>query len=204
MARAMDRSEPHFDLVSRVSWGPILAGALSALGVFITLSLLGAAVGLSARDSLDREELGLGAGLWSIAALAIGLFVGGWVVSKCVVGESRDEAILNGTIVWGTTLTLLMLLTGSNIGTGVAASSGNAMERVSARAAAPATVVEDRAVDREDDDRLDATRNALWGAFAAALGALGAAVAGALVGPYEVVRRGDRELRRDEGRTLVP
>lgn len=206
MSRAVDRNE-NATVGSRVSWGPILAGSLVALAIFFTLSLLGAAVGLSARESLDREELGLGAGVWSILALAIALFVGGWVVTKCTVGENRTEAILNGMIVWGTTLSLIMFLTGANLGSGLNAGAERATRDAGAVAAAPASLQQQPNRDpREDrEDTLDATRNALWGAFAAALASLGAAVAGAIVGPYEVVRRDDFGRRRDDDRVgLTP
>lgn len=201
--RSVDRND-NSTVGSRVSWGPVLAGALVALAIFFTLSLLGAAVGLSARESFDREELGLGAGVWSILALAIGLFVGGWVVSKCTVGENRTDAILNGTIVWGTTLSLLLFLTGTNLSSGVNASTEKASDRDDGPvAAAPASLQQSAERGAVREDTLDATRNALWGAFAAALASLGAAVSGAIVGPNEVVRRDDIGRRPYDDRATI-
>lgn len=183
---------------SRIHWGPILAGALVALAAFFTLSLLGAAVGFTARGSLDREELRIGAGVWSMVALALSLFLGGWVVSQCTVGENRTDAVMNGAIVWAATLSLLLFLTGSNLGAGLGSQSvgmsGDSADRgASADGATAAAADPGNTSERTHDE----VRNALWGAFIAAFGSLLTAICGALMGPYQLVRRTDRLGRRD-------
>lgn len=202
MSRVTDRSDEYSNVGSRVKWGPILAGALVALAMFFTLSLLGAALGLAAGEQLDSEELSLSAGVWSIVALAIALFVGGWIVTKSTTGENRTDAILNGMIVWGTTLSLILFLTGANLGHGADAAA-RALTAGNNATVATAAASTDRS-DRDDDRPVDAAHKALWGAFAAALASLGAAVAGAIVGPYEVVLGVHSDYsRRDPNRPIA-
>jgi len=58
-----DRSVGVEDLAgvrSRVSWQAILAGAALALALYFLLTLLGAAIGLSIRDTADGRAIGVG------------------------------------------------------------------------------------------------------------------------------------------------
>jgi hypothetical protein len=86
---------------SRVSWAAILAGAMVALTIYIVLMLLGLTVGITAAIKGTHMDLGVGSGLYTVFALAVAFFFGGWTASRMAVGESRVEAVLYGVILWG-------------------------------------------------------------------------------------------------------
>src|SRR4051812_28132784 len=84
-----EQSQVHLeDLVpvrSRISWGAILAGGVLALAVYLILTLLGGAIGLSVADSVRGSTLATGAAVWAIASIALALFAGGCVASQLSV-----------------------------------------------------------------------------------------------------------------------
>jgi hypothetical protein len=102
----MDRIEGKDVLAvgSRVSWAAILAGAVLAITIYIALSVLGIAIGLSVSQRIAGEQLGTGAAIYVIAALLIALFIGGYVTSQTTVGESKGEALRYGLLLWGVML----------------------------------------------------------------------------------------------------
>jgi hypothetical protein len=100
---------------SRVSWGAILAGAVTALSLYLLWGTLGIALGFSISGSVGDRELAVGATVWAVLATLLSLFVGGWVTSQCSVGESKLEAALYGVILWGVVFATLVILMGSGI-----------------------------------------------------------------------------------------
>jgi hypothetical protein len=104
----------------RVRWGPIIAGVLVSLATQLILSALGAAIGLSglANSGAPRTnagDVGTGIGIWSIISLLISLFVGSWVASRASGPMNRNTAMLNGAILWATTLALGSWLLASGV-----------------------------------------------------------------------------------------
>ena len=203
--------ETHLNAVrSRVSWGAIMGGATIALAVYFLLSLLGLAIGLSVSGDVDRDNLTTGAAIWSFVSLVIALFFGGWVTTQCTAGESRTEAVLYGMIVWAVTSSLLVALAANGLRLGyqgvLAASDNGAMNRAPDLATRvdqagrevglSDEVLEDfqAALARGDGPQAanarevrDTANAASWWAFGGAIISMLAAIAGALVGPYEVV-----------------
>lgn len=118
------RAEDLIPVQSRVSWGPIFAGAVVALACYLVLTLLGAAVGLSVTDRVRPENLGTGAAIWAIVSTAVALFVGGWVTSQCTVGENKLEAFMHGLIMWGVVVAILLWLVATGIRSGFNAMVG--------------------------------------------------------------------------------
>ena len=95
----------------RVRWGPIFSGLVIAIATQLVLSALGAAIGLSniANSGAPRSiagSVGTGVGIWSIISLLISLGVGGWVTARSCGPMNRSTALLNGAILWATTLTI--------------------------------------------------------------------------------------------------
>ena len=115
---------------SRVSFGPIVGGAVVALAVYLLLSLLGVALGLSVSAHATTTELGIGAAAWALAALLIALFCGGFIVSQCTVGETAGEAAVYGIIMWGVVFAFLLWLTTTGVNLGF-----NAVMRVASSSA---------------------------------------------------------------------
>jgi ABC-type transport system involved in multi-copper enzyme maturation permease subunit len=103
---------------SRVSWGAIAAGAMVALTIYILLSVLGVAVGIEVAVRRSGADLGAGTAIYSILALLLAMFFGGWATSRLAVGESKLEAVLYGLILWGVLFTGMVWLLASGIRTG--------------------------------------------------------------------------------------
>src|ERR1700680_1593037 len=109
------RTEDLVPVRSRVSWGAITAGAVLALAVYLVLTLLGAAIGLTVNDNVRTDSLKTGGAIWAILATAIALFVGGWVTTQCTVGENKTEAVVHGIIMGGVVLAMLLWLMGTGV-----------------------------------------------------------------------------------------
>jgi hypothetical protein len=111
---------------SRVSWGAIAAGAMVALTIYIVLTVLGVALGIEAAVRRSGADLGAGTAIYSILALLLAMFFGGWATSRLAVGESKLEAILYGLILWGVLFIGMVWLLASGIRTGFGAVIGAA------------------------------------------------------------------------------
>ena len=188
-------AEDMVPVYSRVSWGALLAGLFVTLTVFILLSVLGTALGLSITDNARPETVAAGAGLWALVATVLAFLSGGCVVTRCTAGESRTEAVMYGTVLWGATFALILWLSGGVLRTGFATMLGTANVLANAgvtpanweQAARQAGVPQDqidrmRAALSTGPDARAVSPQAAWWAFAAVLVSLLAAIAGALIG----------------------
>jgi hypothetical protein len=104
----------------RVRWGPIIAGLVVALSVQLVLSALSAAVGLtniadSGAPRSNADNVGAAVGIGAIISLFIALFVGGWVTARASGPMNRSTALLNGAILWATTLAISAWLLSSGV-----------------------------------------------------------------------------------------
>jgi len=95
---------------TRISWGAIFAGCMTAVGMYFLLTSLGAAVGLSISERTNPSTLQTGAIAWAFLTTAAALFVGGVVTSLFTLGEDRIEAMLHGVIMWAVVFTMLLAL----------------------------------------------------------------------------------------------
>ncbi len=122
------------DYHDRVRWGPIISGLVVAIATQLVLSGLGAAIGASgiASSGAPRTNaggVGTGVGIWAIVSLFISLFVGGWTCARTCGPMNRSTALLNGAILWATTLAIGTWLLASGItgAFGVVASNAGAV-----------------------------------------------------------------------------
>ncbi|MDH6058245.1 hypothetical protein [Umezakia ovalisporum] len=104
----------------RVRWGPIIAGVLVALATQLILSSLFGAIGAStiATSGAPRTitpDIAANVGIWSTLALLISLFIGGWVTTRACGPMNRNTALLNGAILWATSLALSSWLLASGV-----------------------------------------------------------------------------------------
>jgi hypothetical protein len=104
----------------QVRWGPILAGLVMALSTQLVLSAFGVAIGMSSigGSGAPRSEaggVGVNIGIWSIISLLISLFAGGWVTARTAGRMSRNTALLNGAVLWASTLALSAWLLSSGV-----------------------------------------------------------------------------------------
>jgi hypothetical protein len=129
----------------QVRWGPIIAGLVIALSTQLVLSALGVAVGAGAiGDSgaprTDTPSIGTNIGIWSIVSLLLSLFAGGWTAARTAGRMSRNTALLNGAILWASTLALSAWLLSSGVSGAFGVAASNAETIASqARQALPTT-----------------------------------------------------------------
>lgn len=104
----------------RVHWGAIISGLVVAISSQLLLSSLGAALGFSniAGSEAPRTDSGgvaQAVGIWTIISVFISLFIGGWVTAQAAGSINRNTALLNGVILWATTLTISSWLLASGV-----------------------------------------------------------------------------------------
>ncbi|MBD2078906.1 hypothetical protein [Leptolyngbya sp. FACHB-17] len=181
------------DYHDRVRWGPIISGLMVALVSQLILSALGAAIGATsiANSGAPRTEaggVGTAVGIWATISLLISLFIGSWVMARACGPMNRSTALLNGAILWATTLALSAYLLAS----GVTGAFGLAVSSAAnaAGAALPQTGVPnvDPNAARPNISAQDArniagnTATAGWSFVIGSLLGLAASLAGAAVG----------------------
>lgn len=122
MGRVIERpvAVQALDYHDRVRWGPIFAGLVIAISMQLVLSGIGAALGLSTIAGSDAprsnaNEVGSAVGYWSIISLLIALFLGGLTTARACGPMNRNTAILNGGILWATTLAISAWLLTSGV-----------------------------------------------------------------------------------------
>lgn len=148
------------DYHDRVRWGPIFAGLVVALSSQLILSALGAAIGAttiagSGAPRSDAGDVGTAVGIWSIISLFASLIIGSWVMARCCGPMNRSTAMLNGAVLWATTLALSAWLLASGVSGAFGVLASNAGEVVNQVAPAgnipvpstPATPTADQARD---------------------------------------------------------
>jgi len=125
---------PVVEYHDRVRWGPIFAGIVVAIAAQLVLSALGTSIGLTAgATGTEAGAIGLGVGSWAIISLFIALFLGSWVMASTCGPMNKKTAMLNGTILWATTLAVSAWLLASGVsGTFgvVAANAGSIVDQI--------------------------------------------------------------------------
>jgi hypothetical protein len=116
-------------LRSRISWGAVAAGIVTALAVSAMLSLLGTGIAGSAVDATARAtpsaaSFGIGAGLWLLASSLIGLAAGGYVAARLSGIADGTDGTLHGVAMWGACAALSLVLVGNAVG-GIASSTAS-------------------------------------------------------------------------------
>lgn len=104
-------------LLNQVSWGAILAGAVTALVTQVIVNLVGVGVGLAAlgptaADTPSAATASLGAGIWFVASGIVASLAGGLIAGRLSGKPLPGAAALHGLVAWAvTTLVVLYLLT---------------------------------------------------------------------------------------------
>lgn len=104
----------------RVHWGAIIAGLVIAISTQLLLSAIGAAIGFTNIAGSDAPRSNAGGvaeavGIWTIISLFISLFLGGWITARAYGSINRKTAMLNGAILWATTLVISSWLLASGV-----------------------------------------------------------------------------------------
>ena len=112
--RVVDGTTGWGGALSRVSWGAVFAGLVIATALQVVLTVLGAAIGLTALDGPDSARaFGIGAGLWALLVPLVTLFVGGMTAGRLANVRDRTDGFIHGSLVWGLSLLLATYLIGT-------------------------------------------------------------------------------------------
>jgi hypothetical protein len=189
---AHERAHPFAHLADwHVHWGPVFAGLLTAIAAMTLLSLLGAAVGLTAFNAGTAAAQGgpppdaaRNAGIWEGIAAILSFALGGYVASRIAGLIDRNWGAFHGAMVFFMAVPVMLYLAGSGLGSvmgGMGAYLGNFHPvdlANQARNAAPN-------VNPTDVGRAAAqARDAAWVAFIGALLGLAAAAIGGYMGVH--------------------
>jgi hypothetical protein len=119
-ARRGSRDIARSDLIS---WSSIIAGVLSAFGLFVLLSVLGVASGLETADdsapTFGPQIASIITGLFVVLAFVSGGFIAAWTADV----DETESAILHGFLVWALFVVLLLGMVAAGLGAGIGASS---------------------------------------------------------------------------------
>lgn len=125
------------DGLPRLSWGPIVAGVILSMIVYLIMSVLGAAVGASLLAPMTKpnplEGFGFGSGVWMIVTTVLAVFVGSYFAGRCapVLGW------LHGLLSWAV-MTLFVVYGMTSLLTGAVSTAGS-VAATSAQVGATAT-----------------------------------------------------------------
>lgn len=104
---------------SRISWGAVLAGGLTALAISLLFNLLGAGIGFATIDPMEEANplagLGIGTIIWWIISNLLALFGGGWIAGRTAGFPNREDSGIHGFLAWGFYATVTFFLITSSV-----------------------------------------------------------------------------------------
>ena len=110
-------ARPVLPVRNRVQWGPVFAGVLAAIVVFLLLTILGIALGASVLEPANTAgEIGTWAAVWGAITAIVAFLIGGWIAARAAVTEGTFASLLNGVTVGIAGLLLIIWLTASGLG----------------------------------------------------------------------------------------
>ncbi len=162
---------------TQLKWGPIWAGLLTAMGLFILMTLAAIAIGLQAAPGLEGD-VAMVAGIVTGLITLIAFFIGGFISSWSANLSDNGRSLLNGFLVWALFLVLLMVLTAFGVGSIFGAATD---------------LLRDVAINAPDigvtpEEALRGARESAWSSLLALALTAAAAALGGVVGSHEAVR----------------
>lgn len=192
---------------NRIQWGPIIAGVLGALMVFLLLTVLGIGIGASALGPRSQAgDIGTWAAVWGGLTAIVAFFVGGWIAAQTAAVDGSFAGLMNGLMVGAAGLLLIIWLTahgignlfgtlGSNVGGIVNAAQQTAQQQgispqqVQQQAQQQAQQAQQQAqqtlAQADNPQTFDAVRKGAFGTFIGLLLPLVAAGLGGLLGQHD-------------------
>ena len=89
---------------------PSLAGRSWPSPSSSSWTLAASVAGLTVPNDVKAETVWTVAGIYAIVSIVLSLFIGGYAASMLTAGESKNEGVVYGVLVWATTISILMLL----------------------------------------------------------------------------------------------
>ncbi|HVH45603.1 MAG TPA: hypothetical protein VM925_24785 [Labilithrix sp.] len=106
---------------AKLSWGAVLGGLATTIGVWLLLTVLGLAINLSAVDPSDSAErlshLGIATGIWSLVVWIVAIFAGATVAAYTAGVFDRPRGAMHGVVLWSLATLLSIFLLGGAIRT---------------------------------------------------------------------------------------
>jgi len=185
---------------NRVQWGPIIAGLVTALTLFILLTILGLGIGASVLEPREAgQEAGTWATIWGAVSIILAFFVGGWIAAKTAAVGGEFGGMMNGLLVGAAGILLVVWLTSTGLGnlfgllssnvgdianlaTNVAQQEGVSPEEAQQEAEGAATQVQEEIQQIDPNAAFEAVRNGAIGTFLGLLLPLVAAGVGGYLG----------------------
>ena len=178
------------DYHDRVRWGPILAGLFVAISSQLVLSGIAAAIGLtsiagSGAPRSNADNVGAAVGISAIICLLISLFIGGWFTARTCGPMNRSTSLLNGAVLWATTLAISAWLVSSGVSGAfgiVASNAGEVINQAQQSGVAPGSVPDPNLTAQQARDLAGNAAKIGWSFALGSLLALVAALVGSTVG----------------------
>jgi hypothetical protein len=108
-------------MLSKISWGAVLAGVVVALVTQLVLNLLGMGIGAAtlnpvAGDSPSAASFSLGAGIWFALSTILAALAGGYAAGRLAGVPRESTAGWHGLTAWALTTLVIFYLLGSTVG----------------------------------------------------------------------------------------
>ena len=164
-----------------LSWGPITAGLLAALGVFVLLSLLAVTVGATVVTPDGNPPTTIATIVAALIAL-VSFFGGGYVAAWSARIADETLGALNGFLVWALFLVVVLIAGGLGLGS-LFGTAGSLLDDISAPEMSRQQVV-------------NALQAGSWRTFLALGLAAAAAALGGAIGAWSEGKRRMRQAPR--------
>lgn len=190
--------EPRLDSRwSQTSWGAVVAGVVTAIGLQFLMTVLGMALGLSAGSAESTSDssigsIGMVAGLWWLFSGTVSLAVGGMVLGRLWSGVGGCELRLHALALWGVVAIFgfMVIWTGAGIASNAVSPLATVVGRdtpsTSSRTTDPSRMKEFQPESAEErtarvELARQAARTASWWSVVGMLLGAGATVGGAML-----------------------
>lgn len=123
-----------------IAWGAVIAGVILAIAIQLMLGLLGLGLGFGGLPGTDRSVTALAsaAGIYSLIAALVGLFIGAFATARFADLSEKIDAILHGLVTWAVATLLVVVVLGgtaSSVLGGAFGAVGASVEGLSTAAA---------------------------------------------------------------------
>lgn len=96
---------------SSLDWSAIWAGLFTFIAIWSVFGFLGFAIFSSATTSAAEPSMSVGMGIWAVILTLIAMYVAGRETGKLAGLDGRSEALVHGLVMFGLSLSAVMVLT---------------------------------------------------------------------------------------------